>query len=279
MNYINKPETALQSLTISQAKLSIPAIFGSLFDQYEYTRKGQLKMNNKVYDVYQVLADNDEFIFYEDITCFYGKGNINKNLMELDVPLPNVSYPLTDFITEDLLDEKQYAEEKTITVKFKQYASNMVSNYIAGFYPQRNQIDVTAIKQYDKSFQFPVLHSYNLYKLFLIHQLCHVIKNHDFHLTENPIRGNYYQPIIGVDCITFTPTSERTHATEFINYTLWTHLPRSFEDENEKYAFKRSAFYGVNTNVFNSEELIKAIKLANMEKQTEEILLQICSQL
>lgn len=279
MKYINKPDTALQSLTISQATLAIPAVFNKLFDQHNYSRKGHIRISEKIYDVYEIDADGESFTFYEDVTSFFGKGRIILNLFNLDVPFPNQSIPLSEFITDDLPKEKQFSISNKVTVQFKQYSSNMVSNYIAAYYPQRNQIDTTAIKEYNKTFGFPVLHSYNLYKLFLVHQLCHLMTRHDFHQTEVELKGDYYQPKIGIECIGFNPITNRTHANEFINYTLWTHLPNAFNNEHERHAFKRSVYYGIVTEVFTIKEVYDAIHLSNVELPTKKILLQLCLEL
>lgn len=278
MNFINKPETALSSLTISQARVAIPAIFGKLFDKYEYEREGHSHINGNVYDIYKVLADKEEFTFYDDITAFYGRGKLIQNLWEKDMPNPDNLYPIENFLD---IYYQQYFEEglrngvdiSKIKVCFKRYASNMVSNYIAAYYPSRNQIDVTPVKEYDKKFDFPILHSYNLYKLFILHQVDHIVKHHDFTQTEIELNGNYYQIKIGIECTQFVPNNKRTHANEFINYMFWVHKPGAFNSTVEQIAFYKSAVYGINSNLFEKEELIQSIKLSRVDERTESLLI------
>jgi len=270
---INTPDTALESLTISQAKFAIPKIFGHLFEDYEYEREGHYFINNRHFDVYKVKADKTDFKFYEDITAFYGKGNIIPNLMERDLPTPNQPYPLDFVLGREYEQLKVYGAKRNIDldkikVIFKLYSSNMVSNYIAAFYPNRNEIDVTAIKEYHKTYDYPILHSFNLYKLFVLHQVIHILYNHDFYNTEIEIRGDYYQPKIGEDCISFTPISRRTHASEFINYMFWLHQPKAFSRDNEKSAFINSMLFGVQSKLFTIEDIIDSINIAKPDNET-----------
>ena len=58
----HETNTALFSLTISQAKIPIPEIFRKLFDNYEYEREGHKNIHDSVYDIYKVKADGEEFV-------------------------------------------------------------------------------------------------------------------------------------------------------------------------------------------------------------------------
>jgi len=279
MENINTPDIALESLTISQAKIAIPAIFGYLFDKYEYERDGHYFIDNRHYDVYKVIAENREYVFYEDITAFYGLGNIIPHLWERDLPTPNNPYSLEFVLGVDYEQLKNYGTKKNIDldkikVRFKKYSSNMVSNYVAAYYPERKEIDVTAIKEYHKTYDFPILHSFNLYKLFVMHQVIHILYNHDFYNTETEIRGDYYQPKNGEECISFTPIQRRTFANEFINYMFWTHKPEAFNRENEKSAFLNSVLFGVKSKLFSVEEVIDAIIESNSDTNTRNCLIE-----
>lgn len=278
MKYINTPETAIKSLTISQAKVAMPAILSHLFDNYEVIEQRLIKIENSHYDVYIIKACHQEYEFYDNVTAFFGKGKIIQNLMEKDLPSPNTPYSL-EFVLQNYY---QYLKKigigkniniDNVKVRFKIYASNMVSNYIAAYYPDRNEIDVTAIKEYNKTYDFPILHSFNLYKLFVLHQVIHILDNHEFTDTETEIKGNYYQPIIGKDCIHFTPINKRTHANEFINYMFWTHQPNAFDDENEINAFICAVSFGIETKVFTQDEIIESIKEAKINNKTQENLI------
>jgi hypothetical protein len=100
---------------------------------------GQQLLNEKNGRHYDVLKFTDssqgkEFSFYFDVSSFYGKPGII--LSEGDAPMPNKAFTLPEIFGE--AGESMINAAKSmgidllaLTVTFKQYSSEMVSQYVA----------------------------------------------------------------------------------------------------------------------------------------------------
>jgi hypothetical protein len=260
------PENLTPSLTISQAKITIPSIINSILPNSSFKRIGTVEQKNKLYDKYQIEKDGKQLDFFEDITSFYGRGKIIPNLFELDVPQFDLAYSLKNFLENNFEKLNKVALSRninlnTIRVVFKPASSDMISNHIATYIQAKNEILVTPFKEYNSLFDYPILHSYNLYKLFILHEVVHLVYGYDFKCIAQ-IKGDVSETIIGKDCIQFTPLQERTFANEFINYLLWSHKPGAFENKHEILAFVNCVFFGIQSNLFTLKELRESVVYA-----------------
>ena len=77
----------------------------------------------------------------------------------------------------------------------------------------------------------------------------------------------------------FTVLQHFDFVGDFLNYTFWTHCPNAFHEDKERYAFYNSVRYGICTNLFSKEELLSSIKKAQVEKRTENSLVELVSEI
>lgn len=279
MIYLNQPETAFLTLTTMQAKVAIAYYFGRRNMGYEINMISLLDIGDKKFDQYEITSEGETYIYYEDVTRVFGRLCVI-DLNKVDYPDPNSRYPLSKILGdsyEPLQSEarKQGINLAYIEVLFKSYSSDMVSYYIAAYYPQYSEIRCTAIKEFDKENDYPILHSYALFKLFIIHQIYHILDDHDFIETETDTtyKEDYYVPKSGIDCIDFSPIEQRSVAGEYVNYSFWIHQPGAFGHKNEIRAFVDCAQVGIKTGVFTLDEVIAAVGAAKPDMKTQKSLL------
>ena len=276
MIYLNQPETAFTTLTTLQAKIAINYYFHRKRVDYSIAKISLRCIDEMIYDEYEILSGEETYLYYEDVTQVFGRSN--------ELPRAGLDYPDSDtpYALERVLGSEYYEILKgnclnqgidlaAIDVVFKDYSSDMVSKYIAAFYPQYNEIRATAIKEYDKEHKYPVLHSYRLYNMFIVHQILHLLYQQDFNETETETgyKEDYYQPKRGIDCIDFSPIEQRSFANEYVNYSFWTHQPDAYQNEKEAKIFFHSAEYGIKTGLFTLEELAAAILAAKPDSGTQ----------
>jgi hypothetical protein len=275
-------ETAPKTMCITQATLYLNYWTNKDWGvtiPYELQRHEENQ--GKHYDIYTLTnpSTKEKEDFYFDITPFYGRGGLIMNSAFRDLPPHGQPFGLSDILGEEdanlilsmakRIDDKMGADKlfnyiSSLTITFKQYSSNMMSQYIAFHDWQENTILVTPIRMYQGD--IPILHSFNLYRLFIIHQIDHVLFSFDRSRTETPIRGNYYEPILGQDCIGFKPLPDFNFANDFLNYTFWSHTPTAFFDDYEINAFRTSAIFGQNEGLFSVDELIEGIRQSVIEE-------------
>jgi hypothetical protein len=269
----NIPLNLIPSLTISQAKVSINTMINQLMPNSTFKRFGLIERNEKKYDKYVINNNGKEMIFYDDITHVFGRGQLTSNSFEKDFPSFEKSYFLMEFIGDQFNTLNKVALDRKIDlsklkIRFQPVSSDMIGQQIATYIPSTHEIFVTPYKNYDSLFEYPILHSFNLYKLFILEQVVHFVYGYNFN-EELGLSDN--DPTPGKDCILFTPLKERTFANEFVNYLLWKHKPNAFENKHEILAFLHCVLFGVSSNLFTykdvRESVIKAL-LQNRETMT-----------
>ncbi|MDD4309541.1 MAG: hypothetical protein PHO32_04110 [Candidatus Cloacimonetes bacterium] len=282
MLYINQPETAYRSLTIVQGRVTIDSYFQSLSIPYEIKDRLLVHIQGNHYDKYEIQANGESYCYYSDVTSVFGRGIVFDNALGLDYPDLDTAYPL-EAVLGDMYKEikekweangKEYSK---IYVVFQPCASDDVSQSIAFYHTGENVIMVALFKSWYRELNmvddYPILHSYNLYKLFIFHQVSHILEEYDPINTETELMQNY-QPVIGIDCMDFTPLSERSFANEYVNYTFWTHKPGAFSDNKERLAFKLGAQFGIHSELFTSAELIQSIRDASIDAAIQRNLIE-----
>jgi hypothetical protein len=223
-------------------------------------------------------TSREEQCFF-DISAFFGRGDIYSP--QLDLPAPETTVPVEQIlggeavfqaigIRDDIDSDEAYAKTvnlNRVPVTFKQFSSEMLSRYIALLYPAEQVLEVTPLRCYDEN-QIPMLHGFQFYQLFIIHALHHVLQEYDQRATETVPKADYYQPVIGEDCLQFEPLPPFNFANEFINYTFWTHRPGAFREKNEVYAFYSVALYALGKGIMTKTELLTALQAARSDQDT-----------
>lgn len=232
-----------------------------------FMTQANTSMEHRHFDVLSFLSKSTgkEIDFYFDISSFYGKGDTYPP--ELDVPTPGQLLTLPQLLGREgdyLISvlKKDDIDLSSAKVVFKQYSSEMLSRYVAIWYQNKNLIQITPIRAYDEGTDIPILHGYNFWRLMFEHQLQHAIDAYNSVATEIDIKADYYKPIIGQDCMQFTPQSEYNFANDLINYTFITHKPAAFNNQKEIRAFGASLHFGYARSLFTLEEIRLAITAA-----------------
>ncbi|MBU0680739.1 MAG: hypothetical protein KKD73_04885 [Proteobacteria bacterium] len=259
----HKPEI-IKAMTITQPNVYFGHKFGS---ELKYERLGSFKENNRYFDKYSYIHPdtNKEVVVCFDVTSFYGRGQIIQEQIKFDFPKLNEPCPVQDLFGVDFIRDsigislvrgiREDVESTKIT--FKNFSSDMISKHVAIYIKNSHEIQVAPVRCYlDK---YPVLHGFNFYKLFIIHQLYHIKRMYDTSETETKIIPDYYEPVVGEDCVNFTPLPAYNFINDFLNYILWTHKPGAFFSEEERNAFSYCIAYGVKTRLFTVEEVEEAI--------------------
>ena len=279
---IDSPERAVRSMCITQAsvylEMRLPQVFGRAI---VHNRKGSSKIADRHYDIYSFLnpytSKNEECFF--DISAFFGRGDTYSP--KLDLPTPGTTMQVEQILGGDAVfqaigirdasdPEKAFAETMRLNqvhVTFKQFSSEMLSRYIVLLYPEDRALEITPLRSYDEN-NIPILHGFQFYQLFIIHALYHILEGYDQRATETVPKADYYNPVIGKDCLGFEPLPLFDFANDFINYTFWTHRPGAFQDPNEVYAFYSAATYALGKGLMKKAELLAAIQAARPDQDT-----------
>jgi len=287
-NRIGSSEDAPKTMCITQAKLFLYFITNQMWGtSVDFERQRMTPHEGKYYDIYTCTNPHtgERKDFYFDITAFYGKGGVLLNSGFLDLPTHNHPFPISEILgekdTEHLLSVARLIDSKTgsneitnyiesLTITFKQYASNIISQYIALPDWENRSILVTPLRSFEGN--MPILHSFKFYSLFIMHQIDHILFCYNREQTETPPRADYYDPVIGNDCISFEPLPDFSFVNDFLNYTFWTHKPDAFFNDYEKHAIMSSAFYGIAKGLFTQNELINGIETAVLQDDVRSVL-------
>lgn len=253
----------------------------SLVDEgFEFVSQHLKENANKHYDVLKFKkTTNGKDIYrelYFDISAFFGK---NQEIIPkfLDMPPANKPLDINAFLK---LSDDFYSTCKAelgfdlrdYTLTFKQYSSEMVGGHIANLFIKEKTILVSPVRTYHEK-STPILHGYFMMRLMIDHQVQHLLDSYEATDTETPLKSDYYKPLVGIDCVQFTPLPGYNFCEDLLNYTLFTHTPRAFENTSELRAFKASLQVAFQYNLFNSSEMISVIKRANLPENTAHLLI------
>lgn len=278
MIYLNKPETAFVTLTALQATIDVAGYFRSKNRSFEFNKFTHLHHGDRLIDQFEYTSEGETYIYYVDVTPVLGR-RCEVEYSKVDNPDPHSRYLLSRLLGDAYAPLRNLAQKRRINlssleVLFLPHSSKMVSNFIAVYVPKIHEIWATAFKDFDNELFYPILHSYALYKLFIVHQAYHILDKHDHHKTEIDPKYdvlNVKKP--GIDCVEFTPIATRTFANEYVNYSFWIHKPRAYRHKKEIRAFLESAYCGINTGVFTLDELKEAVKAAKPDLKTQKSLM------
>jgi len=247
-------------------------------DDSQFVLQTLKEENGKDYDVITLKrnSNGEEYEIYFDVTPFKGRGGT--------ILLPDINLPPTDkpYLIQELLGDEGSSlieagksvgvDLSQTTITFKLYSSEMLSRYVAMYYWQENNINVTPLRSYYQK-NIPILHGYYFYRMMIDHQIQHILDKHNIAETEVEPKPDYYCPKPGKDCVKFSPLPEFNFANDLINYTFYTHRPKAFMDHNEVRAFMASLQYGFSKKLFSQKEVEMALKNAKLDKNLQQLLI------
>lgn len=246
----------------------------------QFSLQSLMEKDGRYYDILSFTdpSQDKELCFFFDVSAFFGKPGII--LPQGDLPMPARAFLLPEIFGEAGQSMIDLAREvgidcSTSTVTFKPYSSKMVSQYVAIWYHHNNNFDVTPIRDYTKPFGVPVLHGFRFWRLMFLHQFQHVLNWHDVASTEVEVKGNYYKPTPGIDCIAFTELPPFSFANDLLNHTFYTHKPQAFNATEELNALGTTLYHGFAKGLFTYEEILFAIRSARLEQPNEDALVNL----
>ena len=248
--------------------------------EFSFSEQSLIEGNKRSYDVLHFMnqSTGEKLSFFFDVTSFYGIPGII--LRDGDLPSPGSTFTLPDVFGEAGeymvdLGNSRGIDVSMLTVTFKVYSSKMVSQHVAIWYHHNNNIDVTPIRDYMMPFDVPVLHGFRFWMLMFLHQFQHVLDWHDTAKTEIIVKGDYYKPVPGRDCLYFKELPAFGFANDLLNYTFYTHKPEAFEEVNELNAFGAAILHGFIKKLFTYEQIVDSLLLSKLEKSLEANLIEI----
>ena len=242
------------------------------------------RKNGKNYDTWIFINKDSEekTVFYFDISGFFGRGDIILKSSFLNLPPPNAPLSLGELLGKEgewfiNVAKEVSVDLSNLKIVFKQYSSDMLSQYVAFFDPRVNSLLVTPVRCY-LSDDFPILHGFYFYRLMIEHQIQHLLDKYDAAETEVVKTADYFKPVPGKDCVDFMPLEPYNYANDLINYTFYTHSPSAFEKEEEKRAFGSSLHYGFRSSLFSLNEILSSISNAGLDINLRNILAEVSQQ-
>lgn len=249
---------------------------------FKKTKQSMNVINGKHYDVLDYESTNkllSKLQLYYDVEAFFCKNMIVPP--HLDIPDPGKPIKASDFTqydnsTCDTILRIFDVDIRKINLEFKQYSSVMVGQHVADITPERNKILVAAVREYHNETSIPIFHGYLVIRMIVDHKIQHLLDNYSFLKTENKLQGDYFRPQIGRDCMQFKPLPAYNYANDLLNYTFYSHNQNAFNEEKEIFGFVASLHVAFNYNLFEPQEIVDKIKLADVGTETTENLLTGC---
>jgi hypothetical protein len=237
-------------------------------------------IDSKHYDVFDYESTDEltkKLQLYYDVDAFFGKNLIvppHLDIPDRGSPMTVAEFSQCENLTCDTILKIFDIDIRKINLEFKQYSSDMVGQHVADITPERNKILVAPVREYHKETSLPIFHGYFVTRMMVDHKVQHLFDDYDFLKTENKLKGDYFCPQIGRDCMQFEPLPAYNYANDLLNYTFYSHIQNAFNEIEEICAFIASLHVAFDYGLFEPQEIIEKIKLSQVGEETTANLLR-----